>query len=166
MLRTVDPEEARRVVNRGNADFRVVTTETVTPSDASGTRFLIQVPLHVMRDGIFGPLATAVGANGKATKFGNDLFDTLRRLDGVEPSLDHDMPTSVMVFVDSSVHEEPPPAASGTRPTACQPRSATPSRRRLCATVRALAACWSTSAGSSEPRCVALGCDCCTADLR
>jgi len=109
MLRTVDPEEARRVVTRGNADFRVVTTETVTPSDASGTRFLIQVPLHVMRDGIFGPLATAVGANGKATKFGNDLFDTLRRLDGVEPSLDHDMPTSVMVFVDSSVHEEPPP---------------------------------------------------------
>ena len=104
-MRTVTRDDARGTVSRGHVDFRVVSVE---PRDNGGRSFIVRVPFTVMRDGLFGPLSNAVGGNGKPTRFGQNLFMSLTQMDGVEPSLDHELPTVITVFISAELTEEPP----------------------------------------------------------
>jgi len=106
MSRIVTRTDAVRVVGSGNADLRIFS---IMPAEGdSGKFYTVLLPLTTMRDGIFGPLNSAGGGNGRPTKFGSALFDALLRIEGVEPSLDREFRDGVTIFVDSNVKEEPP----------------------------------------------------------
>lgn len=71
-------------------------------------RFIVIVPKALMRSGPFGWLGRQFGQDGKATKFGDDMFYTLRRLQGVEPSLSNRTPHILIVHIDNTTAEDPP----------------------------------------------------------
>ena len=108
MSRIVADEEAAAVVDNGNADFRVIGATSVKDSKYPGTMFVVQVPLTVIRDGLFGPVSNTIGGNGKPTKFGFSLFGVLNALPCVEASLDHGLRDAVTIFVSADMSDQPP----------------------------------------------------------
>ncbi len=104
------PQDARAqaaaTIQKGNADFRVVSAG---PSVNESQMYVVSVPMAVMRSGPFGWISRAITSTwGKPTKFGDDLFYTLRNLDGVEPSLNNDMPHIMIIHVENSKAGTPP----------------------------------------------------------
>jgi hypothetical protein len=106
MSRTVTQDAAARVVTAGNANFQVTPVALTKGSDKKC--YLVVLPLTTMRDGLFGPFNNAIGGNGRSTRFGSELFDALRAIPGVEPSLDRRLRDGVTIVVGPDVTEEPP----------------------------------------------------------
>jgi hypothetical protein len=105
MSRIVTQDEAREVIDNGNADLKVMSA--MSSEAAHGTFYTVLVPLSTMRDGFFGPFNKVVGGNGTPTKFGADLFEALLGTEGIEPSLNRGFRDGITIFVKSDFTEKP-----------------------------------------------------------
>lgn len=100
--------QAQAAENFANGDVRL-SVLSVMPSVHDTTFYVVVVPRAVMRSGPFGWLSQAITSTwGKPTRFGDDLYDTLRAMEYVEPALKNDMPHIVTIHIKPQMTEGPP----------------------------------------------------------
>jgi hypothetical protein len=87
-------------VSNGNASFHVLG---VSSSTNGVTYYLVSVPRALVRNGMFGRTT-----QGSRTRFGDDLFDTLRAMKGIDVGFDHDVPHLLTVITEPGMTEGPP----------------------------------------------------------
>lgn len=90
-------EEARQQLCDGNSNFQVMSAEV----HDDGTHFIVGLPMAVKRQGVFGRVSPDLGG-GPTTKFGNRLFDSLRVMEEVTPSINRNQPYLIQVYIPNT----------------------------------------------------------------
>ncbi len=107
MYSTTELIEAHRLIGEGNPDFTVLAAQMSAHNDYM-MMFIVAVPMAVKRNGLLGRSSRKYGGDGRATKFGDDLFGWLNAIKGVETSLQGNVPHIVTMYIDSRGMEDPP----------------------------------------------------------
>ena len=98
---------AKENVDKGHFSFSVRSAEQA--HEGGPTQYLIATRYAQIRSGIFGRIGEYTwGGSGNATRFGAQLFAALRRMPGVEPSLNNWTPHVLGLYVDIDAMSEPP----------------------------------------------------------
>ena len=92
--------EAEKQVELGNFEFKVISTDQRNGK----TFFYITTPFELRHNGIRDRISASVlSIGGRPTKRGLTLFNRLRAIPGVEPSLDEVNRQLVTIVVDDSL---------------------------------------------------------------